>query len=68
MTNHSTIQITRHATFHRGQLRPIRSDYSATGPDGRQYTNTSLTEIKRVIKSRYPEAVVVFVETWKKER
>ena len=37
----------------RQSLRPFTSLYEATGPDGTKFTNTSLVEIKRVMKRRY---------------
>lgn len=56
------IIVRRETIFYRGQLRPIRDHYYATGPEGRQFDNSSLKELKRVIERRYATKVELEVK------
>jgi hypothetical protein len=47
-----------------GRLRPFGWWYECDGPDGTHFTNTSIVELRSVLRRRYGRAVVI-KEEWK---
>lgn len=59
------ITITRsHYLISRGARRPMCWLYEATSEDGHRFTNTSLAEIRAVIRRKLGRDIVI-VESWK---
>lgn len=47
-----------------GTLVPFSWLYQCTGPDGRQFDNRSIVELRRILRLRYPDGITI-KETWK---
>lgn len=56
----STITVTREQMYHGFAWKWW---YYATGPDGTEFTNDSIVTLRKLLKRRYPEALVI--EPWK---
>lgn len=62
--NNAEVLLSRTNTFNGyGRLRPFSWTYEATVA-GKRYTNSSLTEIKSVIKRKNPDLKITFVKDW----
>jgi hypothetical protein len=57
------IEVTKGAIRSRspGNRRPVSNYYECVGPDGRRFSNSSIVELRRVLKARYGGDVEVVV-------
>lgn len=57
-----TIKVNKQPYFRgAGRLHPFGNWYECVGPDGTQFTNTSIAELRLVLKRRYGRTVVIEV-------